>query len=144
MSALSPTGVPSREALRQISSAAFATQAANVETASTGLVHVRSYTRTINGKPVQVAAHTRADPPGGEAEQLAPSANEVPNDGPPTIGIQLAARRDTCEVQRLQDDAICRSPVVAPVNRRSCWASVMERYSQCLRGGYIPPLQTGQ
>lgn len=124
--------------------AAFATQVGNAATASTGLVHVRSYTRTINGKPVQVAAHTRADPPGREAEQPAPSANEVPTEESPPIGIQLAARRDTCEVQRLRDDAIGRSPVVAPVNRRSCWASVMERYSQCLRGGYIPPLQTGR
>lgn len=144
MSALSPNGVPSRVALRQISSASFAMQDGNADPASTGLVHVRSYTRTINGKPVQVAAHTRADPPGGEAEQPAPSADEVPNQGPPAIGIQLVARRDACEVQRLRDDAICRSPVVAPVNRRSCWASVMERYSQCLRGGYIPPLQTGR
>ncbi len=31
-----------------------------------GIVHVRAYTRTRNGKTEQVGAHTRADPPGGD------------------------------------------------------------------------------
>jgi hypothetical protein len=32
-----------------------------------GVVRVRAYTRTRNGSVEQVMAHTRADPPGGEA-----------------------------------------------------------------------------
>jgi hypothetical protein len=31
-----------------------------------GMVQVRAYTRMRNGKPQQVAAHTRGDPPGGD------------------------------------------------------------------------------
>lgn len=31
-----------------------------------GVVHVRAYSRTRNGKTEQVGAHTRADPPGGD------------------------------------------------------------------------------
>jgi hypothetical protein len=33
-----------------------------------GVVQVRAYTRTRNGKTEQVGAHTRADPPGGDAK----------------------------------------------------------------------------
>ena len=39
-----------------------------------GVVQVRAYTRTRNGKTEQVGAHTRADPPGGEAKDGSQSA----------------------------------------------------------------------
>jgi len=39
-----------------------------------GVVQVRAYTRTRNGKTEQVGAHTRADPPGGDAKDGSQSA----------------------------------------------------------------------
>jgi len=39
-----------------------------------GAVQVRAYTRTRNGKTEQVGAHTRADPPGGDATDGSQSA----------------------------------------------------------------------
>jgi hypothetical protein len=103
-----------------------------------GAVHVRAYTRTVNGRPVAVGEHQRADPPGGDAD-----TTRIPKDdrraapGEADPAVVMAARRDRCEAQRIRDEAICR--ILAS---RSCWASASERYAQCLRGGYIPRLVT--
>lgn len=157
MAALSPSAVPDREALRAfaIATARRANAGPNrgevnaqrltQEDGNAGdVVHVNGYVRIVDGKPVQVSAHTRADPPGGDSAASGvtaavgrPQNTELPRP-------ELVARRETCEIQRLRDDTICRSPLVAPTAKRSCWASVSERYAQCLRGGYIPPLWTGR
>jgi hypothetical protein len=53
--------------------------------------------------------------------------------------VQVAARKrvDTaaCEEQRMQDEFHCRM-----VGLSSCWAQAMLRYSNCLQGRPIPPL----
>lgn len=41
-----------------------------------GVVQVRAYTRTRNGKTEQVGAHTRADPPGGDAKDGSESTGD--------------------------------------------------------------------
>lgn len=157
MAALSPSAVPDRAALRAFAIATARRADAISDRSGVnaqrfgreggnggGVVHVNSYVRIVDGKSVQVSAHTRADPPGGNSGASdvtavvgRPQNSEVPRP-------ELVARRDACEVQRLRDDMICRSPLVAPTAKRSCWASVSERYAQCLRGGYIPPLWTGR
>ena len=46
-----------------------------------------------------------------------------------------AAREQACEIQRRQDEFICKS-----VQRFSCYAQAMLRYANCLQGLPIPPL----
>ena len=55
-----------------------------------GVVQVRAYTRTRNGKTEQVGAHTRADPPGGDDDK-APSARTPKAAGGDADVIQVAA-----------------------------------------------------
>ena len=55
-----------------------------------GVVQVRAYTRTRNGKTEQVGAHTRADPPGGDDDK-APSARTPKDAGGDADVIQVAA-----------------------------------------------------
>lgn len=101
-----------------------------------GPVHVRAYTRVVNGRSVQVGEHIRSDPPGGDGSRLGRSDGESAQSDEGRA-VMLAGRRDRCEEQRLRDDAICRI-----LQFRSCWASSAFRYSQCLIGGYVPPLVT--
>lgn len=106
-----------------------------------GIVNVRSYVRTVDGKPVTVSAHTRGDPPGGDNEDLGVAiagGSEVER------SIAIAdARSAACDAQLVRDQMVCRS-LPLPGVRRSCWASAMERYAQCGRGAYIPPLVSGR
>lgn len=44
-------------------------------------------------------------------------------------------RRAECEEQYRLDTFICNT-----VRTRSCWAQAEFRYSQCLIGGYVPPI----
>ncbi len=46
-----------------------------------------------------------------------------------------ASRAQACEIQRRQDEFICKS-----VQRASCYAQAMLRYANCLQGLPIPPL----
>ncbi len=46
-----------------------------------------------------------------------------------------ASRAAACEIQRRQDEFICKS-----VQLRSCYAQAMLRYANCLQGLPIPPL----
>ena len=106
-----------------------------------GAVNVRPYVRTINGKTVSVAAHTRGDPPGGSGSL---SGHEMPEGRVPDRIVAAAYRRSAaCDAQFERDQAICRT-LPLPAIRRSCWTSAIERYAQCGRGGYIPPLNTGR
>jgi hypothetical protein len=106
-----------------------------------GAVNVRPYVRTISGKAVNVAAHTRGDPPGGSGSL---SGQEMPAGRVPDRIVAAAYRRSAaCDAQFERDRAICRT-LPLPAIRRSCWTSAMERYAQCGRGGYIPPLNTGR
>ena len=55
-----------------------------------GVVQVRAYTRTRNGKTEQVGAHTRADPPGGDDDKV--RSARAPKDAQAEADvIQLAA-----------------------------------------------------
>lgn len=149
MAALSPSAVPVRPIGRSAATPSadsllrpVGASASDRERIGGGVVQVRAYDRTSGGKLVRVSAHTRPDPPGGDGPD--PAAPSPPDAAPTRLGVELAARRESCESQRLSDEAMCRSPVVVPTARRSCWASVAERYAQCLRGGYVPPLATGR
>jgi hypothetical protein len=102
-----------------------------------GLVHVRSYVRTVDGKSVSVSAHTRSDPPGGERADASISRAEG-RAVERSIAI-ASARSAACDAQFVSDQRVCRT-LALPGVRRSCWASAMERYAQCGRGGYIPLL----
>jgi hypothetical protein len=46
-----------------------------------------------------------------------------------------ASRRAECELQQRHDTFICNA-----IGTRSCWAQAAFRFSQCLKGGYVPPL----
>jgi hypothetical protein len=106
-----------------------------------GVVHVRSYVRTVDGKPVSVSAHTRGDPPGGEHDDVGAAMAEG---RAPERSIAVAsARSAACDAQFARDQIVCRT-LALPGVRRSCWASAMERYAQCGRGAYIPPLVIGR
>lgn len=106
-----------------------------------GIVNVRSYVRTVDGKPVTVSAHTRGDPPGGDNEDLGVAIVEG-NEAERSIAI-ADARSAACDAQLVRDQMVCRT-LPLPGVRRSCWASAMERYAQCGRGAYIPPLVIGR
>lgn len=106
-----------------------------------GLVHVRSYVRTVDGKSVSVSAHTRSDPPGGEHDDVGVSLAEG-REAERSIAI-ASARSAACDAQLVRDQMVCRT-LPLPGVRRSCWASAMERYAQCGRGAYIPPLVIGR
>ena len=106
-----------------------------------GIVNVRSYVRTVDGKPVTVSAHTRGDPPGGDNEDLDVAIAES---GEAARYIAVAYRRSAaCDAQLVRDQRVCDA-LATPGVRRSCWASAMERYAQCGRGAYIPPLVIGR
>ena len=111
------------------------------EAGQDGAVNVQAYVRTVNGKAVNVAAHTGGDPPGGSDTG---TGHEVPEGRVPDRIVAAAYRRSAaCDAQFERDQAICRT-LPLPAIRRSCWASAAERYAQCGRGGYIPPLNTGR
>src|SRR5262245_53369364 len=137
MAALSPTGLPSREALRDFARSYGASRMAG----EGGVVHVRSYVRTVDGKPVSVSAHTRGDPPGGEHDDAGAAMAEG-RAAERSIAI-ASARSAACDAQFARDQIVCRT-LASPGVRRSCWASAMERYAQCGRGAYIPPLVIGR
>lgn len=106
-----------------------------------GLVHVRSYVRTVDGKSVPVSAYTRSDPPGGERENAGISIAEGSE---AERSIAIAYRRSAaCDAQFERDQRVCDGLRLVG-SRRSCWASAMERYAQCGRGAYIPPLVIGR
>ena len=106
-----------------------------------GIVNVRSYVKTVDGKPVTVSAHTRSDPPGGEPENIDVSIAEGSE---AERSIAIAYRRSAaCDAQLVRDQRICRGLTSLGV-RQSCWASANERYAQCGRGAYIPPLVIGR
>jgi RHS repeat-associated protein len=50
-------------------------------------------------------------------------------------------REEDCELQRQNDESVCRM-LPDPRARGRCWRSATERYVNCLRGVYIPPLVT--
>jgi hypothetical protein len=55
------------------------------------------------------------------------------------VQIQVAARisasrRAECEIQQRQDTFICNA-----IGTRTCWEQAAVRFSQCLKGGYVPP-----
>jgi hypothetical protein len=105
-----------------------------------GIVNVRSYVRTVDGKPVTVSAHTRGDPPGGQKD----AGMSTAEGSEAARSIEIAYRRSAaCEAQFARDQRICNG-LPSPVARRSCWASAMDRYVQCGRGAYIPPLVIGR
>lgn len=105
------------------------------------LVHVRSYVRTVDGESVTVSAHTRGDPPGGEDQNIVVS---IANSSEAERSIAIAYRRSAaCDAQLVRDQQICRG-LASPGIRQSCWASANERYAQCGRGAYIPPLVIGR
>ena len=55
--------------------------------------------------------------------------------GPIRIAARIpASRRAECELQQRQDTFICNT-----IGTRSCWAQAAFRFSQCLKGGYVPP-----
>lgn len=56
------------------------------------------------------------------------------NSGSPGARISRRVAED-CELLKRLDRFTCRS-----VRTRSCWAQANFRYSQCLIGGYIPPI----
>lgn len=104
-------------------------------------MNVRSYVRTVDGKTVTVSAHTRGDPPGGDNEDLDVAIAES---GEADRYIAAAYRRSAaCDAQLVRDQGVCDA-LATPGVRRSCWASAMERYAQCGRGAYIPPLVIGR
>lgn len=106
-----------------------------------GIVNVRSYVRSVDGKLVTVSAHTRGDPPGGDNEDLGVAIAEG---GEADRYIAIAYRRSAaCDAQFVRDQRVCDA-LATPGVRRSCWASAMERYAQCGRGAYIPPLVIGR
>ena len=91
-----------------------------------------------------------APPPKGPAVNLEPTAGSGRNDPrvvsdatPDNIekpGAKIAARissalREKCEFQYQQDIFKCNL-----LRTMSCWEQAAFRYSQCLRGGYIPRL----
>jgi hypothetical protein len=47
-----------------------------------------------------------------------------------------ASRHPECEAQRVLDHEICRAAQSA-----RCWSLADERYNNCMRGTYIPPLK---
>ena len=66
---------------------------------------------------------------GGEPE------NDGADRGPIRIAARIpASRRAECELQQRQDTFICNT-----IGTRSCWAQAAFRFSQCLKGGYVPP-----
>ena len=106
-----------------------------------GIVNVRSYVRTVDGKSVTVSAHTRGDPPGGENQDVRVSIAEGSE---AERSIAIAYRRSAaCDAQLVRDQQVCRG-LTSPGIRQSCWASANERYAQCGRGAYIPPLVIGR
>lgn len=106
-----------------------------------GLVHVRSYVRTVDGKSVFVSAHTRSDPPGGKQEHFGAT---IADGSEAEQSISIAYRRSAaCDAQLARDQRVCAA-LSLPGSRQSCWASAMERYAQCGRGAYIPPLVIGR
>lgn len=60
------------------------------EAAKGGVVYVKAYTRTRNGKTEHVAAHTRSDPPGGDDDKIAPTRTPKRDQGDADV-IQIAA-----------------------------------------------------
>jgi hypothetical protein len=106
-----------------------------------GIVNVRSYVRTVDGKPVTVSAHTRGDPAGGDNED--PSLAIVEGSEVERSIAIADARSAACDAQLVRDQMVCRT-LPLPSVRRSCWASAVERYAQCGRGAYIPPLVVGR
>jgi len=87
------------------------------------------------------ASQMRSDPPGRSGSL---SGHEMPEGRVPDRIVAAAYRRSAaCDAQFERDQAICRT-LPLPAIRRSCWTSAMERYAQCGRGGYIPPLNTGR
>lgn len=106
-----------------------------------GVVNVRGYVRTIDGKAVNVAAHTRGDPAAGSDPG---EGRGLQQDQAADRAVATASRRSAaCDAQFERDQAVCRA-LPLPAIRRSCWASAMERYAQCGRGAFIPPLVTGR
>ena len=70
---------------------------------------------------------------GGEAESGEGGSTEQ---GPMRVAARISAsRRAECELQQRQDTFICNT-----IGTRSCWAQAAFRFSQCLKGGYVPPL----
>lgn len=68
------------------------------------------------------------------------NTNTVPRNGAAAPNIRVAGRispqrRVECEEQLRLDTFICNT-----VRTRSCWAQAEFRYSQCLIGGYVPPI----
>ena len=111
------------------------------EAAQGDVVNVQGYVRIVDGKAVNVAAHTRGDPPGGSSPD---GGREPQQDQAADRAVATANRRGAaCDAQFERDQTVCRA-LPLPAIRRSCWASAMERYAQCGRGAYIPPLMTGR
>ena len=110
------------------------------EASEGGDVNVRSYVRNVGGRAVTVAAHTRADPAGGEASASTQALGTSEETEPAVV--LASARQADCLAQWVRDNAICRT--LPRAARRSCWASANDRYSQCGRGAYVPPLVTGR
>jgi hypothetical protein len=67
---------------------------------------------------------------GAENEVRSPSAGN--NSAGPRISRRVA---EDCDLLKRLDRFTCRA-----VRTRSCWAQANFRYSQCLIGGYIPPI----
>lgn len=67
----------------------------------------------------------------GDLSSPAPGGESTAGSGP-RVSQQLAA---DCELIKRLDTFTCQS-----VRTRSCWAQAAFRYSQCLIGGYIPPI----
>jgi hypothetical protein len=75
----------------------------------------------------------------GGAGGRGPVSDGTPRDqGKPATQIAgriLPQRRAECEEQLRKDTFICNT-----VRTRSCWAQANFRHSQCLIGGYVPPI----
>jgi RHS repeat-associated protein len=50
-------------------------------------------------------------------------------------------REAECDVQRTNDEAVCRT-LPEPAQRARCWSSTTERWSNCMKGLPLPPLVT--
>jgi hypothetical protein len=54
-------------------------------------------------------------------------------------GIYDPGREPQCSAQLILDEELCRT-----VRSSRCWQSSRERYDNCMRGVYIPPLQVAR
>jgi hypothetical protein len=141
---ISSLGEASRTALQLLETAEQHTRRLRADAltaAQQSLATVRGYVRTIDGKAVNVAAHTRGDPAGGSDPR---EGRGLQQDQAADRAVATASRRSAaCDAQFERDQAVCRA-LSLPAIRRSCWDSAMERYAQCGRGAFIPPLVTGR